>query len=90
VLFSLTSATPSCGEELAPLTCDKTTILSTFYNDVGEENSKVKLAKAITTYEGAGFTLNDCGKVSDNEYRLHWYRKDDGGSEFYETTDIID
>jgi hypothetical protein len=90
VAITLSSTTPVCGEALASFTCDKATVLNTFYTDIGEESLKEKLTKEIAAYERDGLKLNDCGKVSDSEYRLHWYRKSDDGDDFYEMTDIVD
>jgi hypothetical protein len=88
VAVSLEGTIPACGEPLASFTCDKATVLATFYTDGSQVTQKTALTKEIETYEADGFKLNDCGKVSDTKYRLHWYQVDNSGSDLYETTEI--
>lgn len=88
VAIPLDNAVPKCGEVIASFTCDKTTVLATFYTNSSQSILKSDLTKEIEIYEADGFKLNDCGKESDSKYRLHWYKTDKSGGTFYETTDI--
>jgi hypothetical protein len=73
-----------CFGERLPFSCDHATILATF----STIPSITALSDEIGFYEKLRFKMNDCGKVSDSHYRIHWYREDDGVDVRYEVTDI--
>jgi hypothetical protein len=86
--ISLEKGTAECGEDVASFSCDKTTVLATFYTAPADINLKNDLTDEINSYEGLSFKMNDCGKVSDTHYRIHWYQPGDGVNALYEVTEI--
>jgi hypothetical protein len=82
------TGTAACGEEMAPFTCDKATLLATFYTSPTETTLKNTLIDEIDYYQSLGYPMSDCGKVSSTHYRIHWYLKAEDGNENYEITDI--
>ena len=60
---------PACGEAQTSWQCCKAQVLARFAEPA---NVLTGLTNDFTKYEGLGYKLVDCGKVSDTEYHLYW------------------
>ena len=77
---------PACGEAIVSWQCCKAQVMARMATQLPAIVEG--LTERFADMEGSNYKLSDCGKVSDTQYKLHWYMANDEANGLYKVTTI--